>query len=92
MARDPLQPSRTATDFADDGPGQADGLASVRAVGAGQSVPVERRQGAPTLRTTVLIGTALVLTAVLYLARAAVAPFVIGRFLVCLLDPHGTPA
>jgi predicted PurR-regulated permease PerM len=50
-------------------------------------VPLERRLRPPTLQTTVLIGTGLVVAAILYMARAALAPFVIGLFIVYLLDP-----
>jgi predicted PurR-regulated permease PerM len=53
----------------------------------GLDAPIERRLRPPTLQTTVLIGAGLVVAAILYLARAALAPFVIGLFIVYLLDP-----
>ena len=49
--------------------------------------PAPRRIGAPTPRVALLIATAIVIGVVLYMARGALAPFVIGALLIYLLDP-----
>lgn len=72
------------------------GLATPGRATVAPAAPAERRLRPPTARTTVLIGTLVVVAAILYLARAALTPFVIGLFLVYLLDPlvsrlHGRP-
>jgi predicted PurR-regulated permease PerM len=50
-------------------------------------VPLDRRLRPPTLRVTLLIGVGLILATVLYLGRDALGPFILGLFLVYLLDP-----
>jgi len=58
------------------------------ATGAGAGEPrADRRLRPPTLRVTMLIGAAIILATVLYLGRDALGPFILGLFLVYLLDP-----
>ena len=54
---------------------------------AAEPAPQERRLRPPTLRVALLIGAAIVLGTVLYLGRDALGPFILGLFLVYLLDP-----
>jgi predicted PurR-regulated permease PerM len=52
--------------------------------------PSDRRLRPPTLRVALLIGAAIILATVLYLGRDALGPFILGLFLVYLLDPAVT--
>jgi predicted PurR-regulated permease PerM len=71
--------------------------ASVSEAGASETGPlvpppvpppsIDRRLRPPTLRVTLLIGVGLILATVLYLGRDALGPFILGLFLVYLLDP-----
>ena len=49
--------------------------------------PAPRQISAPTPRVALLIATAIVIGVVLYMARGALAPFVVGALLIYLLDP-----
>jgi len=49
--------------------------------------PLDRRLRPPTLRVTMLLGAGIVMATVLYLGRDALGPFILGLFLVYLLDP-----
>lgn len=48
---------------------------------------LDRRLRPPTLRVSLLIGAGLIVATVLYLGRDALGPFILGLFLVYLLDP-----
>jgi predicted PurR-regulated permease PerM len=47
----------------------------------------DRRLRPPTLRVAVLLAAGIILATILYLGREALGPFVLGLFLVYLLDP-----
>ncbi len=49
--------------------------------------PAPRRIAMPTPRIALVIATALLIGVVLYLARSALTPFVVGLLLIYLLDP-----
>ena len=49
--------------------------------------PAPRRIQMPTPRVALVIATAIVIAVVLYLARGALTPFIIGLLLIYLLDP-----
>src|SRR3954471_21336615 len=49
--------------------------------------PAPRRLMLPTPRVALVIGTALLIGIVLYLARSALTPFIVGLLLIYLLDP-----
>src|SRR4051812_14028566 len=49
--------------------------------------PAPTRLGLPSPRVTLVIGTAVVIGIVLYLARSALTPFIVGLLLIYLLDP-----
>ncbi len=48
---------------------------------------LDRRLRAPTLRVAMLLGATSIVATVLYLGRDALGPFILGLFLVYLLDP-----
>lgn len=54
---------------------------------AGSPRPPDLRLGAPTPRVALVIIAAVALVAILYAGRDVLAPFVLGIFLVFLLDP-----
>jgi predicted PurR-regulated permease PerM len=72
----------------DSEPGEADAITDPEdAVAAVRSRRrLGRRVGAPTPRALLIVAAAVVLVAVLYLGRSALAPFVIGLVLAYLLD------
>src|SRR4051794_6613127 len=49
--------------------------------------PAPTRLGLPSPRVTLVIGTAVVIGIILYLARSALTPFIVGLLLIYLLDP-----
>jgi predicted PurR-regulated permease PerM len=55
--------------------------------GPSPAAALDRRLRPPTLRVSLLLGALLVAGTVLYLGRDALGPFILGLFLVYLLDP-----
>jgi predicted PurR-regulated permease PerM len=70
-----------------DGPG---GPAASSDATSPAGPPLDRRLRPPTLRVALLIGAGIVLATILYLGRSALGPFILGLFLVYLLDPAVT--
>lgn len=83
---DPTRPS-TGESATDASPGADSPPGSGVDTAAGAMTPFDRRLRAPTLRVAMLIGAAVLVATVLYLGRDSLGPFILGLFLVYLLDP-----
>ena len=72
-----------------DGAGTGTAASADTAAGTGtaDARPPDLRLGAPTPRVALVVIAAVALVAILYAGREVLAPFVLGIFLVFLLDP-----